>query len=111
MTIHVAEGPTSMAVRRSFARWNLELQRGGPAIRYGFSLICVAVALGAALALQYFGFRGVETPVFDLAIVLTTWYAGVGPAALAVVLSTACFDYFFVEPLYSFEVSRQDLVS
>src|SRR5947199_4028176 len=109
MTIHVAEGPTSMAVRRSLARWNLELHRGGPAIRYGFSLICVAVALGAALALQYFGFRGVETPVFDLAIVLTTWYAGVGPAALAVVLSTACFDYFFVEPLYSFEVSREDL--
>jgi light-regulated signal transduction histidine kinase (bacteriophytochrome) len=26
-----------------------------------------------------------------------------------VVLSTACFDYFFVEPLYSFEVSREDL--
>jgi K+-sensing histidine kinase KdpD len=109
MSIHLAEGPTSVAMRRSLARWNLELHRAGPAIRYGFSVICVAVALGAALALQYFGFRGVETPVFDLAIVLTTWYAGVGPAALAVVLSTACFDYFFVEPLYSFEVSREDL--
>src|SRR5438874_6923414 len=46
---------------------------------------------------------------FDLAIVITTWYAGTGPAVLAVVLSTACFDYFFVEPLYSFEVSREDL--
>src|SRR5690242_8364329 len=110
MTIHVAEGPTSMAVRRSLARWNLELQRGGVAIRYGFPIVCVGVALGVALALQYFGFRGVESPVFDLAIVVTTWYAGVGPAALAVVLSTACFDYFFVEPLYSFEVSREDLV-
>jgi K+-sensing histidine kinase KdpD len=98
-----------MAVRRSLARWNLELHRGGPAIRYGFSVFCVAVALGAALALQYFGFRGVESPLFDLAIVAITWYAGVGPAALAVVLSTACFDYFFVEPLYSFEVSREDL--
>jgi K+-sensing histidine kinase KdpD len=91
------------------ARWNLELQRGGPAIRYGFSVVCVAVALGVAMALQYLGFRGVESPVFDLAIVVTTWYAGVGPAALAVLLSTACFDYFFVEPLYSFEVSREDL--
>jgi K+-sensing histidine kinase KdpD len=98
-----------MGLRRSLARWNLELHRSGPAIRYGFSVVCVAVALGVALALQYFGFRGVESPVFDLAIVVTTWYAGVGPAALAVVLSTACFDYFFVEPLYSFEVSREDL--
>jgi signal transduction histidine kinase len=109
MTIHLAEGPTPVAVRRRLARWNLELHRGGPAIRYGLSVVGVGVALGAALALQYSGFRGVETPLFDLAIVVTTWYAGVGPAALAVVLSTACFDYFFVEPLYSFEVSREDL--
>jgi light-regulated signal transduction histidine kinase (bacteriophytochrome) len=28
---------------------------------------------------------------------------------LAVVLSTACFNYFFAEPIYSFEVSREDL--
>ena len=109
MTIHLAEGPTGVGMRRGLARWNLELHRSGPAIRYGFSVVCVAVALGVALALQYFGFRGVESPVFDLAIVVTTWYAGVGPAALAVVLSTACFDYFFVEPLYSYEVSREDL--
>ena len=91
------------------ARWNMELHRGGPAIRYGFSAVCVAVALGAALAFQYYGFRGVEMPLFDLAIVVTTWYVGVGPSVLAVVLSSACFDYFFTEPLYSFEVSSTDL--
>ena len=107
--IHLAEGPTGVAARRSLARWNLELQRGGPTIRYGFSVVCVAVALGVALAFQYYGFRDVELPVFDLAIVVITWYAGVGPAVLAVVLSTACFNYFFTEPLYSFEVSREDL--
>jgi K+-sensing histidine kinase KdpD len=109
MTIHLAEGPTGVAMRRSLARWNLELHRGPPPIRYGFSVVCVAVALGAALALQYYGFRAVELPLFDLAIVVTTWYAGVGPSVLAVVLSTACFDYFFAEPIYSFEVSRENL--
>jgi signal transduction histidine kinase len=109
MMIHLAEGPTDMGVRRSLARWNLELHRGGPVIRYGFSAVCVAVALGVALALQYCGFRGVELPAFDLAIVVITWYAGVGPAVLAVVLSSACVDYFFVEPLYSFQVSSEDL--
>ncbi len=91
------------------ARWNLELHRGGPAIRHGFSVIGVAVALGAALAFQHYGFRGIELPLFDLAIVVTTWYAGAGPSALAVVLSSACFNYFFTEPLYTFEVSREDL--
>jgi len=109
MTIHLAEGPTGAAVRRSLARWNLELHRGGAAIRYGFSVVCVAVALGAALAFQYYGFRGMELPLFDLAIVVTTWYAGVGPSVLAVVLSSACFNYFFTEPLYTFEVSSEDL--
>jgi K+-sensing histidine kinase KdpD len=109
MTIHLAEGPTGAGVRRSLARWNLELHRGGPAIRYGFSLFCVAVAFGAALASQYYGFRDLELPLFDLAIVVTTWYAGVGPAVLAVVLSAAFYNYFFTEPLYSFEVSNEDL--
>ena len=91
------------------ARWNVALHRGGPAIRYGFSVVCVAVALGAALALQYYSFRDVELPLFDLAIVVITWYVGIGPSVLAVVLSTACFNYFFAEPIYSFEVSREDL--
>jgi signal transduction histidine kinase len=109
MTIHLAEGPTGAGVSRSLARWNLELHRGGSPIRYGFSVVCVAVALGAALACQYYGFRTVELPAFDLAIVVITWYAGVGPSVLAVVLSTACTAYFFVEPIYSFAVSREEL--
>ncbi len=98
-----------MAVRRSLARWNLEVQSSGPAIRYGFSVVCVVIALGVALASQSYGFRAVELPAFDLAIVIVTWYAGLGPAVLAVVLSTAFFDYFFVEPLHSFEVSPENL--
>src|SRR5271168_4020365 len=76
MMIHVAEGPTGVAVRRSLARWNLELHGGHSAIRYGFSVVCVAVALGVALALRYYGFRNVTLPAFDLAIAVITWYAG-----------------------------------
>jgi signal transduction histidine kinase len=109
MTIHVAEGPTNVAMRRSSARWNLQLHEGRPSIRYGFSIVCVAVALGVALAFQYYGFRAVELPAFNLAIVVITWYAGIGPSVLAVVLSTACFDYFFAEPIYSFEISSENL--
>ena len=98
-----------MAVRRSLARRNLELPIGHPAIRYGFSVICVVIALGVALGLQHYGFRDVELPLFDLAIVVATWYAGAGPAVLAVLLSSVCFNYFFTEPLYSFDVSTHDL--
>jgi len=109
MTVHLVDGPTAVSVRRSLGRWSLELHRGPPTIRYGFSVVCVAIALGAALAFQYYGFRGMDLPLFDLAIVVITWYAGVGPSVLAVVLCSVCFNYFFTEPLYTFEVSGEDL--
>ena len=89
---------------------HLELQKGhSPVLRYGFSLLCVALALGLGLAVQHYGFRDVELPVFTLCIAIVTWYAGLGPSVLAVVLSTVCFDYFFVEPLYSLAISINDL--
>jgi K+-sensing histidine kinase KdpD len=97
-------------VRRSLAYWNREFQRiDSPILRYGFSVVSVAIALGGAFALQYYQFRDVELPVFTLAIAFTTWYAGAGPSVLAVLLSWACFDYFFTEPLYSFGISTRDL--
>jgi K+-sensing histidine kinase KdpD len=80
-----------------------------PIVRYGFSVACVAIALGLALAFQHYGVQNVESPPFSLAIVLIAWYAGIGPSVVAVVLSTTCFNYFFTEPLYTFEISSDDL--
>jgi K+-sensing histidine kinase KdpD len=111
MTIHLAEGSTGVAMRRSLARWNLEVHGGRVPIRYGFSIVCVAIAVGVALVSQYYGLRDVELPLFELGIVVATWYAGTGPSVLAVVLSAACYNYFFIEPLYSFEISNEDLPS
>jgi signal transduction histidine kinase len=109
MTDH-AEGPTGVGVRRTLARWDRESQRiRSPVLRYGFSIVSVAIGLGLALTFQYYQFRDVELPVLALSIALTTWYAGTGPAVLAIVLATACFNYFFAEPIYSFAVSSRDL--
>jgi signal transduction histidine kinase len=106
----LAEGPTHVAVRRSLAYWNQEFQRiHSPILRYGFSVVSVGMALGVAFALQHYQFRDVELPVLTLAIAFTTWYAGAGPSVLAVLLSSTCFDYFFIEPLYSFDISSRDL--
>jgi signal transduction histidine kinase len=106
----LAEGPTHVGVRRSLAYWNQEFQRvHSPILRYGFSVVSVAIALGVAFALQYYQFREVELPLLTVAIALTTWYAGAGPSVLAVLLSMACFDYFFTEPLYSLNIAPRDL--
>jgi K+-sensing histidine kinase KdpD len=108
MTDHL-QASTDIGVRRTLARWDGESQRiRSPVLRYGFSVVSVAIGLGLALTFQYYQFRDVEVPVLALSIALTTWYAGVGPAALSIVLSTAGFDYFFAEPIYSFSVSSKD---
>jgi signal transduction histidine kinase len=106
----LAEGPTRVRVRRTLAHWNRELQTvQSPILRYGFAVLGVAIALGLALLFQYYQVHDAELPVFALAIALVTWYAGLGPSVLAVVLASACVNYFFAEPLYTFEVSRADL--
>src|ERR1700722_1663845 len=77
--------------------------------RYVFAVASVVIALGPALLLQYFKFREVEFPLFLFAVAFTAWHWGAGPAALAIVLSSACFDYFFTEPLYSLFFTVADL--
>jgi K+-sensing histidine kinase KdpD len=110
MMTELAEGPIDARVRRSLAHGNQEFQGiHSPIPRYGFAVICVAIALGLAFALEYYGFHDVELPVFTVAIAVTTWYAGNGPAVLAVLLSSACFDYFFTEPIFSLDMSSRDL--
>jgi signal transduction histidine kinase len=90
--------------------WNQEFQRiHSPILRYGFAVVSVAIALGVAFALQHYKLRDVELPVLTVAIAFTTWYAGAGPSALAVLMSSASFDYLFTEPFYSFDISRSDL--
>ena len=92
------------------AYWDSEFQRvQSPVLRYGFAVGSVVVATAFALAIQEYQFRDIELPLLVLVIGIVTWYAGNGPAVVCVLLSTAVFSYFFVEPIYSFYVSARDL--
>ncbi len=92
------------------AYWNQEFQRiYSPILRYGLSVVCVAIALGLALTLQNYQFSRVPLPFLSLAVAIVSWYAGIGPSVLAVLLSSVGFNYFFVEPIHSFAVSTEDL--
>jgi PAS domain S-box-containing protein len=77
--------------------------------RYGFALSCVVLALLPALVLQHFKFHDVELPLLLFAVALTSWHVGTGPAVLAIVLSSICFDYFFAPPLYQFSLTPADI--
>ncbi len=69
----------------------------------------LSLALGAGLLAQRYNAHNVELPVFLSAVAVTAWYAGSGPAVVSVVLSIACFDFFFTEPRYTFYVDLSDL--
>jgi PAS domain S-box-containing protein len=92
------------------ARSNLRLRLArSPVLRYSLAAASFAVGLGLALQEQHYGFRDLEVPLFLFAIAVTVWYAGVGPAIVAVLLSSLAFDYFFTEPRYSFYISRSEI--
>src|SRR5262245_33749145 len=75
--------------------------------RYGFAVVCVAVAVGLGHLMP--DSLGIVRPFFSIAIVVVTWYAGVGPSVLAVLLSVVCYDYFFTPPLYVLNLTSENL--
>jgi PAS domain S-box-containing protein len=91
------------------ARPNLQLKVAhSHVLRYGLALLSVSVALGVSLVLERFHFHNVADPLFLTAIAIVVWYAGIGPAILAVVLSGLADTYFFIEPIYSIYITRDD---
>ena len=92
------------------ARSNLEWQiTRSPVLRYCLAVLSVSVALGVSLLLEHFQFRDVADPLFLFAIAIAVWYAGIGPAILAVFLAGFADTYFFIEPLYTFYITRDDV--
>src|SRR5262249_54782790 len=100
----VAKSETSMADPRRESPNPLPAWK-----RYGIAAGTVALALGGALTASRLSLRNTEVPLFLFAVAITAWYGGRGPAAVAVVLSTSFFSYFFTEPLHSLYVSTADL--
>ena len=77
--------------------------------RYGLALSSVALALGIGFLAWYNSIRHVEFTVLLFAIAVTAWFCGIGPAMLAVLVSSLGYAYFFAPPDYSFAVSREEL--
>lgn len=76
--------------------------RGGVStiLGYALAILSVAVALPAT-----FLFQGTElvAPLFFLAVLVSSWFGGIGPGLVAALLSTLAVDYFFLAPLSSFK--------
>jgi PAS domain S-box-containing protein len=67
------------------------------------------MASGLAALGERYRLHGVALPICLIGVAVTAWYAGAGPAAVAVLLSITFFDYYFLEPRYSLTLSPLDI--
>jgi len=86
----------------------LRIAQSAP-LGYGLAILSVAITSGFAFLAQTLHVHDVAVPICLIGIAVTAWYAGSGPALLAVVISITFFDYFFVEPRYSLTTTLADL--
>ncbi len=76
--------------------------------RYGLAIAFV----GAALLLSYLLRASFGNPTwffFPAAVMASTWFGGMAPGWLAVVLSTLAVQYFFVPPVGSLTITSNDV--
>ena len=76
--------------------------------RYAVAVVAVAGALAGALWLQDH-LVGAPVPLFLCAVMLSAWFGGLRAGLLAAALSLLAFDYYFVPPLYSLAVDRDEV--
>ena len=72
--------------------------------RIGLTVVFVAIAFLASLSLQHL-FPYPFLFLFFGAVMAGAWFGGTAAGLLAVVLSTALVEYFFVPPFYSFAIN------
>jgi len=83
--------------------------RRHPAAEYAVPFATVLCATGATLVLRPW-MGGSASLLFFPAVILPGMYGGYGPAMLAALLATTSMAYFFVPPLYSFDIGIDDAI-
>ena len=109
------EGVSRVAVNKLAAITSLRLLRLAnaagekPYVAYGIAIITVALATAARLGLKGHILSGTPFITFFPAVVFTTFFCGLWPGVLALTLSALAAWYFFLPPLYSFDLDADAL--
>lgn len=75
--------------------------------RYSISIATVAAAVLLTWAVH--PLRATPSALFLLTVLVSSWYGGPGPAALAAVLSLFSVDYFFIAPTHLIELDSSHI--
>lgn len=84
----------------------LEHLSDSPVFRWVLPIACVGLGLPVA---EWMNGLLPETTIFLVIVVVVAWYARLAPGLLGALLATLLMDYFFVEPIYSLDLSKKDV--
>jgi PAS domain S-box-containing protein len=75
-----------------------------------YGIACVTPALALVLDASFSRLWGIDPPASVLlcGIMIVAWVSGPGPALLATVLTVLAFDYFLMQPVYSFALEFKE---
>jgi PAS domain S-box-containing protein len=76
--------------------------------RYGIAVLAVTAALIIS-RLPSFHLQTAPVSLFLCAVMVSAWLGGFGPGLFATVLSVLAFNYYFLEPAYSFGVKPEEI--
>jgi PAS domain S-box-containing protein len=76
-----------------------------------YGIACVTPALAVVLDASFSRLWGIDPPasVFLCGIIIVAWVSGPGPALLATALTVLAFDYFLMQPIYSFTLEFREV--
>src|SRR5213594_3697884 len=77
-------------------------------LRYGLAVLSVVVALSITQLLRAY-FEPTPNSLFFCAIVVSSWFGGLGPGLLSGLLSVGVIDYYFLFPRYTLGVNPEDV--
>src|SRR6266540_704339 len=79
-------------------------------LRYGIAILSVMAALIVLLRMETDLLADApHVSVLLIAVIISTWFGGVGPGLLAIALSALAFSYYFLPPIHSFAVETNQL--
>jgi K+-sensing histidine kinase KdpD len=83
--------------------------RSSAVSRYAFTLLSVAAAFACVSLLGHLLQAAPPVSLFLCAIIFVAWFAGLGPALAAALLSVLAFGYFYLLPINSLTLASRDL--
>src|SRR6266404_4992588 len=77
-----------------------------------YGIACLTPALIVVLEVLLSRLWGIDPPasaLFLCGIMIVAWVSGPGPAVLATALTVLAFDYFLIQPIFSFTLEFKEL--